>query len=447
MDDNDRGHRHGNFPNYYAFHPPDVRMRVLERCNILEYVRIGISRTTMMTSSSYARSSSSDDDGVEYDDGGDVDDYDDDDDDDDARGVIAPTGKRTLRHRRRSSHGRRRRRRHDDDDGVVYVCDLGCNAGDMTMAMAHSLIAAGGTRGKRREGGGRGEVEEEEDEGRGEGGEEEEEGEGRADGTGCDIRDVVDANGDAYVDFCGGGDVAIDASTFAIHDDAGGTCRSSTSSDRRIPSDAYDHRDHRRATTTDDDGGSFAVMCLGLDIDPTLIERATSKFSPSAASVHAPPPPPPPTIAATSHPLTVATATAPDLSRRVGRGSALATFRVCDLSSETEHNDACSCFFDGGGCGDDDGDGAGGIPRRDDECDCDNDDDDDGGRSGSTVATTANATIPSSMPRPLFHLTTIFSATMWIHVHAGDDGLREFLKRACGWTRMYLLIEPQPSGW
>ena len=47
----------------------------------------------------------------------------------------------------------------------------------------------------------------------------------------------------------------------------------------------------------------------------------------------------------------------------------------------------------------------------------------------------------------LFHLTTIFSTTMWIHVHGGDDGLRSFLVRACQWTANYLLVEPQPSGW
>ena len=49
--------------------------------------------------------------------------------------------------------------------------------------------------------------------------------------------------------------------------------------------------------------------------------------------------------------------------------------------------------------------------------------------------------------KQLFHLTTIFSTTMWIHVHSGDIGLKSFLERACLCTRRYLLIEPQPSGW
>lgn len=43
-----------------------------------------------------------------------------------------------------------------------------------------------------------------------------------------------------------------------------------------------------------------------------------------------------------------------------------------------------------------------------------------------------------------FDFTTIFSTTMWIHVHAGDEGLHEFLKRACDMTNM-LLVEPQSS--
>jgi len=43
-----------------------------------------------------------------------------------------------------------------------------------------------------------------------------------------------------------------------------------------------------------------------------------------------------------------------------------------------------------------------------------------------------------------FDLTTIFSTTMWIHVHAGDVGLKAFIKRACESSEM-ILIEPQSS--
>jgi hypothetical protein len=36
---------------------------------------------------------------------------------------------------------------------------------------------------------------------------------------------------------------------------------------------------------------------------------------------------------------------------------------------------------------------------------------------------------------------------MWIHVHAGDEGLRQVLEQACLKTKQFLLIEPQPSKW
>ncbi len=45
-----------------------------------------------------------------------------------------------------------------------------------------------------------------------------------------------------------------------------------------------------------------------------------------------------------------------------------------------------------------------------------------------------------------FHLTSIFSTTMWIHIHGGDSGLIDFLQRAAEMTE-YLLLEPQPSKW
>ena len=43
-----------------------------------------------------------------------------------------------------------------------------------------------------------------------------------------------------------------------------------------------------------------------------------------------------------------------------------------------------------------------------------------------------------------FDLTSLFSTTMWIHVHAGDEGLRNVIQRICQNTNM-LLVEPQSS--
>ena len=41
--------------------------------------------------------------------------------------------------------------------------------------------------------------------------------------------------------------------------------------------------------------------------------------------------------------------------------------------------------------------------------------------------------------------TTLFSTTMWIHIHGGDDGLRRVLQKICAVTRHWILLEPQPS--
>lgn len=42
-------------------------------------------------------------------------------------------------------------------------------------------------------------------------------------------------------------------------------------------------------------------------------------------------------------------------------------------------------------------------------------------------------------------LISLLSTTMWIHVHAGDDGLQAVLRQICQKTKRFLLIEPQPS--
>jgi hypothetical protein len=325
MDASDQGHRYGNFPNYYAFHPPDDRIRVLERCKFTRYIRNGLSSSS--SSSSFCRSSNV------------VDAADDDVVDDDK--AFKSARKTTRRHERDG--------RHD----VVYLCDLGCNEGDMTIALAKSLVLGGG--------------------------------------CAIDDADCVD-NGDDPGDGDGGGTTSVidDHSKFANNK------KCTAKIDNSIHNDESD--------------GKIGVQCLGLDLDRTLIERAIAKFS---------------------------TADAPPLAPRDGAESVTeghrheddsgtrAIFQVCDLSSESEHNRACVSFF---GCGS--GSISGGM-SRDDKHEKDN----------------GNSRVTLQSPRPLFHLTTIFSTTMWIHVHAGDHGLRKFLERACSWTKMYLLIEPQPSGW
>ena len=42
-------------------------------------------------------------------------------------------------------------------------------------------------------------------------------------------------------------------------------------------------------------------------------------------------------------------------------------------------------------------------------------------------------------------LTSLFSTTMWLHIHGGDDGLRRVLEQICQCTRQWILLEVQPS--
>lgn len=123
--------------------------------------------------------------------------------------------------------------------------------------------------------------------------------------------------------------------------------------------DAVLKRCHELSSGNDDDKGSNAlenidIKCLGLDIDPTLIERAKKKDRHSSID---------------------------------------ARFEICNLCDEAQQLSKYKAFL-------------GDVER--------------------------------------FDLTTLFSTTMWIHVHAGDVGLREFLVRTCGKTDM-LVIEPQIS--
>lgn len=46
---------------------------------------------------------------------------------------------------------------------------------------------------------------------------------------------------------------------------------------------------------------------------------------------------------------------------------------------------------------------------------------------------------------PRADLVSLFSTTMWLHIHGGDEGLRSALSRMCKAARRYLVIEAQPS--
>mmetsp|Transcript_16168 Transcript_16168/g.46435 ORF Transcript_16168/g.46435 Transcript_16168/m.46435 type:complete len:326 (-) Transcript_16168:1219-2196(-) len=113
-------------------------------------------------------------------------------------------------------------------------------------------------------------------------------------------------------------------------------------------------------------GTEMKMKCLGLDIDPTLIERATTKFDSSSESKQ-------------------------DIHSGID-----ARFEACNLCDEAQQLSKYIAFLE-------------------------ND---------------------SEVQR--FDLTTLFSTTMWIHIHAGDKGLRDFLQRTCDRTEL-LVVEPQIS--
>ncbi len=52
-----------------------------------------------------------------------------------------------------------------------------------------------------------------------------------------------------------------------------------------------------------------------------------------------------------------------------------------------------------------------------------------------------------SMLEQRVDVTSLLSTTMWIHIHAGDEGLKSVLEKICERTNQYILIEPQPSKW
>ena len=264
MDAKDQGHRYGNFPNYYTFHPPTNRLTVLEDTNILTYIRDGLFNTSSFDGKKMIGSSGS-------------------------SKEVSDDGERATKKLRIEETNSQ----HQLSD-CIYYCDLGCNEGDLTIAMASSLVSKKYTSNE--------------------------------------------------------------------HD---------TTRDESVVNKATEPR-------------VSSVKVLGLDLDPMLIERANNKLVTSSDS--------------------------DGKSKKVEEGSTFsdieATFKVCNLCSKSEHNNAHRSYV---------------------------------------VQQALKST--TQVPFQLFHLTTIFSTTMWIHVHSGDIGLQSFLERACLCTKRYLLIEPQPSGW
>jgi hypothetical protein len=264
--DDATGHRYGNFPNYYSFHPPENRMNVVKRAGILDHILCGLSTTSREAACDEC--------------------------------VVAADGADDGNGQRKKPRldGDSRYVQSNDVSGVITYCDLGCNEGDLTIAMAAELLSN------------------------------------------------------------------------------------------------YSNADSKQ----------YTIKCLGLDIDPKLIERANSKYSSPDTSGNA----------------------LVEPKESDGRSSqitnkVLPIFKTANLCNDKEHNVAVMSFAK--------------TTNTNGQNTCEQDQ--------------QQTRDEDAAPHQMFDLTSIFSTTMWIHVHAGDEGLKAFLERAFGWTKRFLLVEPQPSGW
>ena len=243
MEDDATGHRYGNFPNYYSFNPPKNRLDVLKRSGILDYILRGLGeRTHPSTSRAHSGDGSS---------------------------AAAVDGGARKKPRLDDSASKKSADGSDDGLRLVRYCDLGCNEGDLTLAMA-SVLSSG-------------------------------------------TDEILNSADDK----------------------------------QKSPAKCYKQK----------------VNCLGLDIDPKLIERANSKCYGSPNKLD------------------------DDKSKAVH-----ATFKSANLCNAEEHNAATSAF----------------VRKVEEES--------EGYQDADTI-----------IPHQVFDLTTIFSTTMWIHVHGGDEGLKAFL--------------------
>ena len=186
-----------------------------------------------------------------------------------------------------------------------------------------------------------------------------------------------------------------------------------------------------------------AIHVLGMDLDPTLVKRANANFAVNVDSS---------TVSESNSEVNINNNHIKSMYETSGAKNSRikANFMVCDLTSDIEHNAICASFLENV----DSDDGLASAANEEGcvgeiGCKDDNPIRATNGNQEQVVVASPRSPPPTNQPhcRRLFHLTTIFSTTMWIHVHSGDNGLRSFIERACHWTALFLLVEPQPSGW
>jgi len=143
----------------------------------------------------------------------------------------------------------------------------------------------------------------------------------------------------------------------------------------------------RQHLSSDASSVSLLVRAKGIDIDPVLISRAKQKYSSSSSSA--------PTAAAAALTQDSANNNTPPATMTP---QIQASFQAVDVLSKDDN----------------------------------------------TLERIMN---DKSQQKQQVHLTSIFSTTMWIHIHGGDDGLSRFLETICRNTTRFIIIEAQPSKW
>jgi len=235
----DKGHRCGNFHSYYTFHPPSARLEILKKCGILEYIA---SHFLSLRQESLKQN--------------------------EATTTTSSNKRLKLENDQSKSIFQEGSSPDEEKDAInLYICDVGCNEGNLTMDICNSLMK--------------------------------------------EIHDEITNGSD----------------------------------------DVSNHKNWNDET--------ICLHNLGIDIDPTLIERANAKITDKGTEI-----------------------------------KSNYKFQVCDVGNKSQHE---SCY---------------------------------------------QSFLPHGTNK--FDLITVFSTTMWIHLHSGDEGLKEFIKRVCQYTNL-LLIEPQPS--
>ena len=129
------------------------------------------------------------------------------------------------------------------------------------------------------------------------------------------------------------------------------------------------------------------MKCLGLDIDSTLIQRANHKYNRKNEKFQSN------TTEGNS------TSSNDDETIKI-QDKIEATFETCNIANNLEFKSKCKSFL--------------------------------------------QQEQPTNPTKKRFDLISIFSTTMWIHIHHGDDGLKSLLQLICE-SCYYLIIEPQPS--